>query len=231
MNELMNTLTEYIEVYENKADLEAGLKDANGDEELRAMSPFETLADVLVFLEKHYTGKEIRSMLEEDAIRILKHEPQDDHGSFGYHLFVPVVKPTLLEVWGRLGARIEVDAQLWSVDRKRALAAAIAAGSFAAYGDTYLVEGADVDDNENFIDIDYFPTDKLTFLDAIEHAITHGYQSLTVEIAGVGVANEFITNPHANMASKKEYYATAYDEHLRLIANPSIRIAGYSFTK
>lgn len=42
---------------------------------------------------------------------------------------------------------------------------------------------------------------------------------------------ELIVNPIENFPSKKAYYEKAYDDNLRLIANPKIYIGDYHFNE
>lgn len=60
-----------------------------------------------------------------------------------------------------------------------------------------------------------------------ESAKKHNYMGVAVQIEDVD-APEIIIISKVNFESKAAYYQNAYDENLRLKANPKIRIIGYS---
>lgn len=54
---------------------------------------------------------------------------------------------------------------------------------------------------------------------------------MIITVAGIGNKPETIINPNDNFESKLNYYANAYDEDLKLKANPNIKIISYDFVE
>lgn len=68
------------------------------------------------------------------------------------------------------------------------------------------------------------------FLKDYETLKETGYEYMVVYVSVEGGKPEMIVNPKHNVDAKMIYYRTAYDNDLRLKANPKIQIVDYHFT-